>query len=270
VFDKEDTGVVVNGPGEALPGYELSDPGGGLRDEDVTLPKGFFVTGTDTGVGKTIVAAALIRAIALVGLSVCGMKPVETGCRKEGDELVASDGIFLREVSGVGESMEMVSPFRYGLPVAPMVAAEKEGAEVDVEGILTRYGELSARYDAMVVEGVGGLLVPLRKDYFVSDLASDLRLPLIIVSSPFLGTINHTLLTVRLAVELGLDVAGIVMNYYRSPEGSLAEETNPQVIKRLSPVPLVGVMPYLEDLSPEALEAAVTGHLDMDIITGRL
>jgi len=230
------------------------------------VPKGFFVTGTDTGVGKTVIAAALIKAIGLLGMKSCGMKPIETGCTKKGGVLIPSDGMFLKSIARMDESVSLISPCCFEHPLAPIVSADTEGKSVDLGKIRNAFDKLTKTYRSIVVEGVGGLLVPINKNYFVLDLAKELGLPLIVVSRPDLGTINHTLLTVKYALKEGLTVAGIIINYTYPSEGSMAEETNPQVIKQLSPVPLIGIFPYLNAMSDEAFEKAVLKNLNMDII----
>ncbi len=207
--------------------------------------KGFFITGTDTGVGKTIVAGIIINILKAHGLKTCAMKPFETGCLKEGDLIIPSDGLFLKEMAGMEESLNYVTPVSLEKPLAPMVAAELEGVDLDLEPVWKAYEYLKKRYEAIVVEGVGGLLVPIKKDYFVIDLIKGFGLPVIVVSRPTLGTINHTLLTVRALLSEGLSVKGIIFNYSMPPEGSIAEETNPQVISRLTDVPVLGVIPHL-------------------------
>lgn len=252
--------------GETEPSSVLLDEGLGWMGEEGALPRGFFVTGTDTGVGKTVIAGALLRALRILGLRACGMKPIETGCRREGDVLIPPDGMFLKDIAHVEERIDSITPVTLFYPLAPMVAAEKEGARIDLDTVMGEFRRLMRRYDAMVVEGVGGLLVPITKDYSVADLASDLRLPLIVVSSPLLGTINHTRLTVQSALAAKLEVAGVIVNYHRAAEGTLAEETNPHAIERLLSVPFLGVMPHLESLDPETLDAAVVRNLDMETL----
>jgi len=231
---------------------------------------GFFVTATDTGVGKTVIAAALIRLLKREGLSVCGMKPIESGCRREGGILFPADGAFLKEAAGVDEPMENITPVRFEEPLAPWVAAGRAGAEVGLKEIGMSFGFLAERYDALVVEGIGGLLVPIKRDYFVADLAADLGLPLVVVASASLGTINHTLLTLDCARRAGLEIAGIVINHPRPPEGSAAEETNPAALAKLAPALVIGEMPYLSDLSVPSIEEAALGALDIDALKSRL
>jgi dethiobiotin synthetase len=240
--------------------------------------KGFFITGTDTGVGKTIIAGALILIIRSLGLRVCGMKPIETGCMKsklkvqssklkvKEEVLIPSDGMFLKETANMDDSIDVITPIRLEKPLAPFPSSEIEGIPVDIEKIKKAYAELAKKYDAVVVEGIGGLLVPIKQDYFVLDLAKDFGLPIIIVSRPGLGTINHTLLTVNYAMKEGLNVAGIILNYSRPPENTLAEETNPKVIRQISPVPILGIFPYIESRERVTLEKTAIKSLD----TGRI
>jgi len=235
------------------------------------MVKGFFITGTDTGVGKTIITAALIKAAHILGFSACGMKPIETGCRrtenKEGNNsLIPSDGTFLREITGTGESIDLITPIRFENPLAPLPASEIEDKPIDLDKIKTAYKELSNRYDVIIAEGIGGLLVPILRDYFVVDLARDFGLPLIIVSRPGIGAINHTMLSVRYAIKEGLTVAGIIINYCQPPEGTLAEDTNPEIIRRLSPVPVIGTFPYLKDLESRTIGNESLRNLDIELI----
>ena len=241
------------------------------------MPKGFFVTGTDTGVGKTVITAALIKVAHLLGFKACGMKPIETGCKiavssqqsavsSKEKTLIPSDGTFLKNISNVNESIDFITPVRFMNPLAPLPASEIEGISVDFKKIQKAYTELSKKYDVIIVEGIGGLLVPITRDYSVLDLAKDFGLPLIIVSRPGLGTINHTMLTVNCAIKEGLNVAGIIINYSHPPEGTLAEDTNPEVIKKISPVPIIGIFPYLENFESDTIEKAVVKNLDIEII----
>ena len=242
------------------------------------MAKGFFITGTDTGVGKTIIAGALILIIRSLELRVCGMKPIETGCFKsklkvqsskfkvKEKVLIPSDGMFLKKIADMDDSINSVAPIRLENPLAPFPASEIEGMPVDIEKIKKAFAELAKKYDAVVVEGIGGLLVPINYNYFVLDLAKDFGLPIIIVSRTGIGTINHTLLTVNYAMKKGLNVAGIILNYSRPPENTLAEETNPEVIRQISPVPILGIFPYIESRERVILEKTALRSLD----TGRI
>jgi dethiobiotin synthetase len=242
------------------------------------LAKGFFITGTDTGVGKTIVTAALIKLIRHLGFSVCGMKPIETGCtgdksanlgqeaEDKNSRLIPHDGMFLNKIAGGNDSIDLVAPVRFRHPLAPYPASVIEGRDVDLKKIFTAYTALSARHDMVIVEGIGGLLVPILRDYFVFDLAKDFGLPVIVSAHPGLGTINHTLLTVNHALREGIGVAGVIINYHKPPEGTIAEDTNPGVLKEICPVPVIGMLPYLEDLSDIAIQTAALRNINMEAI----
>jgi dethiobiotin synthetase len=234
------------------------------------MAKGFFITGTDTGVGKTVITLALIKAACRLGFTVCGMKPVESGCLQQGDVLVPSDGKFIKTIAHMEENIGHITPCRFKSPLAPLPASEIEGITVDFEKIIKAFADLSKKYDVVIVEGIGGLLVPITGNYFVIDMAKDFNLPLIVVSRPSLGTINHTMLTVNYALKEGLRVAGIIINYNQPPENTLAEATNPEIIKRISPVPVIGIFPYLTDMESAAIEKAAAENINISILKGYL
>lgn len=235
------------------------------------MPKGFFITGTDTGVGKTVVAGAFIRALGMLGVRACGMKPVESGCLREGDVLIPRDGEFLKNIAHMEESIEQVTPVRLESPLAPYVAAGLEGRKIDISLCRREFERLSRKYEAVVVEGIGGILVPITEDYFVIDMIREMELPLVVVSRPVLGTINHTLLTVREALGEGITVAGVVINYSRQAGGGLDERTNPAAIEEFCGklrVPLLGTIAHLEEgvFSPESIERAAAKGLKLALI----
>jgi dethiobiotin synthetase len=218
--------------------------------------KGVFVTGTDTGVGKTWIAAGLTAVLRRWSLAACYFKPVQSGCPEENGRLVPTDARFAKDLAGLTEPLELLTPIALRLPLAPGVAAAREGVKVDLDRIARAQKELAGRCDLLVTEGAGGLYVPLIGTRFlVLDLAVWLRLPLIVVARPGLGTINHTVLTVKAAQQAGLPVAGVVINRY--PERpTLAEETNPEVIAELSDVPILGKVPEIPHIfSPEGKSA---------------
>ena len=175
--------------------------------------RGWFVAGTDTGVGKTLVACTLVRALRRRGTAVGVMKPIETGVGAEGP----CDALALREAAGVDDPLETICPQRFALPAAPTVAAEAEGREVDLDAVRAAFAILAARHAALIVEGAGGLLVPAAKDTSMADLAGELGLPLIVVARASLGTINHTRLTLEAAEARSLPVAGVVISHANGP-----------------------------------------------------
>ncbi|MBI5056644.1 MAG: dethiobiotin synthase [Nitrospirae bacterium] len=206
------------------------------------MHKGIFITGTDTGVGKSFVAIGLMRAFKEMGLQVCPMKPVETGCKVQKGKLVPADTMELINAADVNEPLDLINPYRFRQPLAPAVAAEVEGVVIKKEKILSAHKQLSKRYDITIVEGAGGIMVPVYKKYLFLDLIKDMRLPVIIVSRPGLGTINHTLLTINAARSRGIEVAGVIINYSGKIKKDISVRTNPEVIEGLGRVPVLGIL----------------------------
>lgn len=207
---------------------------------------GLLVTGTDTGVGKTVVTAAVAYNLAALGLSVAVMKPVQTGTA-EGH---LPDVLFCYGVLGKRPDLGRVCPYMFRAPLAPMVAARLEGAEVDPARIGAVYGGLLEENDVVLVEGAGGVKVPLREGYFFSDLARDLSLGALVVARPSLGTINHTLLTLEHLERASVTVAGVVINDFPS-DPDVAARTNPALLGELTPVEIVGVCPHDDSIEVE-------------------
>ncbi|MEW6447312.1 MAG: dethiobiotin synthase [Bacillota bacterium] len=216
-----------------------------------------FVTGTDTGVGKTVVSALIGLIYQAAGLTVGYLKPVETGAAKVGDELVPADAKFVAAVLGLeDEPIEMLCPYRYEQPVSPHLAALLSKRPVKSLNIRECFNYLDRRYDAVIVEGAGGLLVPVSPNYMIADMARDLELPLLITARPGLGTINHTLLTVAAALQADLHVAGVVINRYPENPG-LVERNNPKAVADYSGVPVLALVPEIAGLNPENPETAL-------------
>lgn len=176
--------------------------------------QGLFVTGTDTAVGKTYVGALIARALAKDGRRVGVYKPAESGCRREGEELVAADAAFLWEAAGRPGDLEHVCPQKFAASLAPHLAAMAEERRIDAQLLRDGLDYWRERSDVVIVEGAGGLMSPLGEEEYVADLALDFAFPLVVVSRNGLGTINHTLQTLISAATFreGLDVAGIVLN----------------------------------------------------------
>jgi dethiobiotin synthetase len=222
-----------------------------------TLPelpplRGIFITGTDTDVGKTWVAAGLTAALRRRGLKAVYFKPVQSGCPEAEGRLIPTDADFARTLAGLTEPLEVLTPIALQLPLAPGVAAAQAGVAVDLEMIAASLRDLAGRYEFFVVEGAGGLYVPLvGLDFLVLDLIRWLGLPLAVVAHSGLGTINHTVLTVKAAQAGGIEVAGVILNRYPHNPG-LAAATNPGVIEALTGVPILGKLPEVQDLTAPA------------------
>ena len=210
------------------------------------MGKGIFITGTDTGVGKTFFACGLAALLKKSGYKVGVMKPVETGCVEGGGKLVPQDAAALKEASGCELPLEQICPYRFREPLAPSVAAEREAIRIDIDYLMSGYGEISETHDITIVEGAGGLLVPLLPSYTYADFAKVLKLPIIVVAANKLGMVNHLLLTLEHASCKGLSVLGYVLNQIES-HPSLAAETNREALVSLTGVPCMGEVPYFED-----------------------
>jgi dethiobiotin synthetase len=201
--------------------------------------RGIFVTATDTGVGKTVLAAAICAALAERGKKVAAFKPVVTGMDEEPDEW-PRDHELLAQVATVRQEPSDVAPLSFGPAVSPHLAAEMAGDTIEPHELAAAARSAGDDADALVVEGVGGILVPLTPGYLVRDLAVELDLPLLIVARPGLGTINHTLLTIEAARAVGLDVAGVVITPWPDEPDEMVR-SNKETIERFGSVNVTGL-----------------------------
>jgi len=208
------------------------------------MGKGLFITGTDTGVGKTFFSSALAARLRSYGYKVGVMKPVETGCVEKDGQLFPEDGWRLKNASACTGRIETICPYRLPEALAPSLAAERAGVKIDVDHLLAVYREISAKHDITLVEGAGGLMVPLVPSFTFADFACVAKLPLIVVAANKLGAINHLLLTLEHAGCKGLRLVGYVLNR-ATDETSLAAETNREVIAAMTGVPCLGEMPFV-------------------------
>lgn len=217
--------------------------------------QGLFVTGTDTGAGKSVLSAALLAAMAAAGKNVRAHKPVVTGL-DEPPGAWPADHVLLGAVAGMDP--EEVAPLRYGLAASPHLAAELAGETIDRDELVSQAHEAATRAEAegatLVVEGVGGLLVPLATDFSVLDLAVAFGLPLAIAGRPGLGTINHTLLTLRVARAAGLNVRAVVLTPWPA-EPTPLERSNHETIARLGAVEVAGLPPVSSASLPDLASA---------------
>jgi dethiobiotin synthetase len=228
--------------------------------------RGIFITGTDTGVGKTIVAASLARLLRMNGVNVGVMKPVTSGCREEDGELISDDALLLCQSAGIACS-EDIAPYRLREPLSPADAARIDGVRIEFARIRSAFDRLAATYDYVIVEGAGGLMVPLAGGLLVADLARELGLPVLVVARPGLGTINHTVLTCFAAQQLGLQVAGVVVNGMPEQPG-LAEQSAPHQIGGLCGAPVLGIWPKRNESDELEIVEELSAWLDGQAETG--
>jgi dethiobiotin synthetase len=252
-----------------------------VQDQDATYtaplpgkngmkPIGVFITGTDTGVGKTLVAGGLAACFREAGISSGVMKPVETGCRLRGNTRTAPDARFLQRMSGTREPLDQIVPYRLLAPLAPQVAAEREGVRIQPARIAGRFREIASRHDLTLVEGAGGLLVPYTRKVRTLELIVRLDLAVVVVGRTGLGTLNHTLLTLECLAGRGIPVLGVILN---NAEGtrSLAEQTNPATLRQWTRVPLLGTIPHQPGLRmalapSRRITQIIRHHVDVDRI----
>ncbi len=214
--------------------------------------RGVFITGTDTGVGKTLVAAALARHLKSAGVDVGVMKPAETGVA---DPLVpGQDAELLRWASGCEDPAEQIAPCRFRLPLAPSSAARRENARIDFTSLADTAAQLAEKHDFLIIEGAGGLMVPLAGGLLMADLAKSIGFPLLVVCRPGLGTINHTLLTTFAARAMDIPLAGFLINNMPGAPGD-AEAEAPHTLASLASADLLGVLGQVDGTPREQIGA---------------
>lgn len=219
--------------------------------------RGLFVTGTDTGVGKTYVACALARGLRAAGIDVGVMKPAETGVSTGGPQ----DAQALRRAAEVDDALDDVCPERFALPASPEVAARAQGRRVSLPAIQAAWARLRARHDFMLVEGAGGLLVPLDEATDMAGLAAMLALPVLVVARARLGTINHTLLTLEAARARGLEVFGVVISHAEGVVSEADAHNLESLRRRLGSLLLGEIPPLAGDVAPDPSAAGLDGLL---------
>ncbi len=214
------------------------------------MKKSYFVTGTDTGVGKTLITSALLHILAHQGKKVVGMKPIAAGCEPAQAGMRCGDVEMLQAHSNVAAPLNLVNPYSFLPPVAPHIAAAHANVEIDLALIVSRYQALKEMAEVVMVEGVGGFVVPLTVSETTADLAVMLNLPVILVVGMRLGCINHALLTVQAIRQAGLELVVWVANQVE-PDMQFVDE-NIRAIETRIGAPLIGVCPYQDQVSPLA------------------
>ncbi|MCI0498362.1 MAG: dethiobiotin synthase [Planctomycetales bacterium] len=222
-----------------------------MKLHSTTKKSGLFITGTDTGVGKTLIAGGIAAVLRRQGHKVGVFKPIASGCRHDREGLVSADSEFLALCADADYPLSVITPVAYKTPAAPVTCAKREERPVDFEAIAAAYRYLCETCDVVLVEGIGGAMVPIDPQRTILDLAVEFDLPVVIVARPTLGTINHTLLTIQAVRNAGLPVAGVVISGYNAARADIAEETAPDVICEYGDTNLLAVVPFDEDSSVE-------------------
>lgn len=223
--------------------------------------RGIFISGTDTGVGKSIVAAAIALSLRKAGFRVAVLKPVTSGAVPVDGRLVSEDAELLRWASGCTAPDRDIAPYLLREPLAPSESAALEGVVIELSLVREAFERLSASHDFVIVEGAGGLLVPLAKNLLVADLVVNLALPLLIVARPNLGTVNHTLMTCECARSRGIEVLGVVING-QPAQPDLAEEYAARVISAYAAVAVLAVLPRCGELNEKAIVESLAEYIE--------
>lgn len=215
--------------------------------------RGCFITGTDTGVGKTLVTAALALSLRQRGCNVGVMKPVETGCAQANPE--TSDRKRLQNAAASRDPIEHITPYQFPDPVAPLAAARRVGNRINLDHIANVFQALGKRHDFVLVEGVGGVLVPLTEQQTVLDLIARLAIPAVVVGRPSIGEINHVLLTLEALQERGIPVLGLIFNRPAKPSSDsmthVQETSTVELVTELSGLAVAGPLPHVFQLDQE-------------------
>jgi dethiobiotin synthetase len=230
---------------------------------------GIFITGTDTNVGKTMIAAALAWLMRRKGIDVGVMKPFATAQKIFSKRYKSSDAAILAKAAQVHDSDQEINPFFYIMPAAPLVAARiLNQSTPSIADSVKAFHKLASKHNFMIVEGIGGIMVPLTSEAYVADLARDLKLPTIIVARSRIGTLNHILLTIKICRDYDLSIQGVIINGMPQRPG-IVEKNLVSVIQELSSVRVLCVIPRLKNLTYKTIGSSIKKSVNIDIISGR-
>ena len=225
--------------------------------------KSLFITGTDTDIGKTYVTAGLAVTLRKMGFDVGIMKPFAAGKpQKKGYR--SEDVEILAKAAQVSELEKLLNPQFFSIPASPFTAAKKLKVKVNLKSALSNYKKLSKLHSVLLVEGMGGIMTPILKNYFVADLIKDMKLPAIIVASTKIGTISHTIMTCKMCEKYRIPIKGIVINNFES--GGYSVSGLKKDFEQLTNLPVLGAIPYIEDLSDVSLYKNFKKHIDMKLL----
>lgn len=236
---------------------------------DLNLPKksGLFIAGTEAGVGKTLIAGAIAKILTDNGQKVGVFKPIATGCNRHWEGLTCCDTEFLANCANSELSISTITPVGYITPAAPIVGAVQEGRPIDFDSIAAAYKDICENSDIVIVEGIGGVRMPLTLEFDLLDLAVEFSLPVVVISRFGPGTINHTLMTIDCIRAAKLEIAGVVLNGYDATEATVAEETAGMIITQCGGVNVLCDVPFDETVDIEAQspgEVVVPSLMDCD------
>lgn len=226
--------------------------------------RSLFVTGTDTDVGKTIVASGLCAALKRRKINVGVTKPFAAGTRQEHGFASSDAQTLANAAQTISDGESLINPQFFPIPASPYTASQECGIAPDVNGVIDAYSKLSEKHDIVIVEGMGGIMVPIRKNYYVADLAVDMRIDVLVVCSQRVGSVNHTVMTINACTERRINIAGIIIN--DSGNRGYEAATLRRDLESLTGVKVLGVLGHLDDTSPDAVSVALESAMDIDAL----
>ena len=226
--------------------------------------KSLFITGTDTDVGKTYVTAGLAVTLRKMGVDIGVMKPFAAGSpQKKGYK--SEDVEILANAAQVSDPEKLMNPQFFKMPASPYTASKDLKVKVNVKSVITSFKKLSKLHSALLVEGMGGIMTPILKDYFVTDLIKEMKIPAVIVTRSKVGTINHTIMTVKMCQKYKIPIKGIIINNFDADGYKI--KSLKRDLENLTGVPILGTIPYIENLSDASLYKNFKKHIDMKFLT---
>ena len=227
--------------------------------------KSFFVTGTDTGVGKTVITAALAMCFRKRGIDVGVMKPIASGIPKK-TGFKSSDVSLLCEAAGITDREEMINPVFLPIPASPYDATKILNLPIDVPMIFEKFQNLIKIHQMLLIEGIGGIMTPITRNFFVADMIKAMRLDAIIITRSTLGTLNHTIMTLRICKDYEIPVKGIIVSYF-DERGGPAEKNAPSTLYELTGIPILGIIPFIKDYQKlDTMVSIVEKNIDLNSI----
>ncbi|WP_028775756.1 dethiobiotin synthase [Shimazuella kribbensis] len=222
---------------------------------------GLFITATDTEVGKTVITAGLALALKKKGFQVKIMKPIQSGHSRDDPD---GDGMKLKTWSHLSDPIDEIILYSFSQPVAPSLAADLEGETIDLTHISTIYQQIQKTADFVLIEGAGGLLTPVTRNEMIVDLIKRLKTPILIVARTSLGTVNHTLLTKKVAEQYDLPICGVILNEMEQVRQDPSIPYNQSLIEHFGQMEILGNIPHLPSLTSEKLEKSFLEHVDIE------
>lgn len=227
--------------------------------------KSYFITGTDTGVGKTVITAAIAASLKKRGVDVGVMKPIASGFAQR-TGFKSSDVALLHESADVIDREETINPIFLPLPASPYDAAKSLNLKIDMKFVFEQFENLVKSHQMLLVEGIGGIMTPIMKDFFVADMIKQMKLEAIIVTRSTLGTLNHTIMTLEMCKKYKIPVKGMIINYF-DEKGGTAEKNAPSTLHEITEIPLLGIVPFVKDYQKlEAMQSIVEKSIDLNLL----